>query len=382
MATRTTRTGLAAAGSLLAALATATPAHAAPGGSAAHCTPSVQALETLPGTDDPHPSPWVRRTEVSAIAPGPARLAVGVNSTRPVYWIGTKVFAVPMPPGTVSGRVAAVNRSGLMVGTLSTPEGPRAFSYRAGDPAVTLLPGGEAANGVNDRGVIVGSARDAAREQEIPLRWNAAGVRRELPLLAGTRLAWLAGINSSGQVAGNVLVPQSPVGGPPWLRRGGSWSAGPAGTPAVLQSSDRPGDVYAVRAVDDSGRLVGYHVDPEKPGPTGTVWKGPGRTPVDAPLAAGASTGTFEAVSPNTGVMVGVAEYRDPVPPPEPDPGIRAQYWTGRGPMRVLPGLDPAGYTAAFAVTDDDRVGGTALDAQQRSQPVIWTCASGQAYVP
>lgn len=80
--------------------------------------------------------------------------------------------------------------------------------------------------------------------------------------------------------------------------------------------------------------------------------------------------------------MVGVAEYRDPVPPPEPDPGIRAQYWTGRGPMRVLPGLDPAGYTAAFAVTDDDRVGGTALDAQHRSQPVIWTCASGQAYVP
>ncbi|MFD3806740.1 hypothetical protein ACFWSF_37110 [Streptomyces sp. NPDC058611] len=49
--------------------------------------------------------------------------------------------------------------------------------------------------------------------------------------------------------------------------------------------------------------------------------------------------------------------------------------------MRVLPGLAPSRYTVAFAVTDDDRVGGAVQDAQGRVQPVIWTCAAKQAFV-
>lgn len=53
----------------------------------------------------------------------------------------------------------------------------------------------------------------------------------------------------------------------------------------------------------------------------------------------------------------------------------------GHGPMRVLPGLAPARFTAAFAVTDDDRVGGAAQDARGQVRPVVWTCAAKQAFV-
>ncbi|MBT2450192.1 hypothetical protein J7F03_24570 [Streptomyces sp. ISL-43] len=382
--TRSTCTGLALAGGLLATSVAAAPAQADPGGSAARgCKPSIQVLETLPATDDPHPSPWVRRTQVSAIAPGPSsRLAVGMSSMVPVYWIGTRVFAVPVPAGSGSGRVADVNRSGLMVGQVSTPDGSRAFSYRHGDRAVTLLPGGDSATGINDRGVIVGQVWDPVRNRTIGLEWSGDRIRRELPPPAGYRLSFLSGVNNRGQVAGNGDAQERLPGAEFRVTPGLYWPADPAVAPSVLRPVDDTGDTYVTRGIADSGRIVGYQRRQAEGGSeVAVVWKKPDGPPVYAPWAPGAMGGTFEAISPNTDVSVGLAEFRYTAPPPEDSPEARAQYWTGSGPMRVLPGLAPSRYTAAFAVTDDDRVGGAALDAEGRVRPVIWTCAAEQAFV-
>ncbi|CAM5352743.1 hypothetical protein SAVIM338S_01238 [Streptomyces avidinii] len=383
MGTTRTRTGLAMVGSLLTAFVAAAPAHAAAAGSAPRCAPTLQVLETLPATDDPYPSPWVRRTQVSAIAPGPSRLAVGMSGMRPVYWIGTRVFPVPLPAGSSSGRVTAVNRSGLMVGQVTTPGGSRAFSYRHGAGAVTLLPGGDSASGVNDRGVIVGQVWDQAQNRITGLEWSAAGVRRELPPPAGYRLHALSGINNAGRATGYGQARERLPDARSWITPGMYWPSDPAAAPVVLGPADDTGDRYTTRGIDDSGRIAGYQaLEAGDRNEVPVLWKSPGGPPVYAPWAPGSTGGTFEAISPNTSVAVGLAsDFHYPSPPPPDAPVARAQYWPGHGPMRVLPGLAPAAFTAAFAVTDDDRVGGAAQDARGQVRPVIWTCAAKQAFV-
>ncbi|MFA7766217.1 hypothetical protein [Streptomyces sp. NRRL S-448] len=371
------------AGSFLAALGMTAPAQAAAGGTAAPCKPSIQVLQTLPATDDPHPSPWVRRTQVTAIAPGHSRLAVGMSGMKPAYWIGERVYAVPVPAGSSTGRVVDVNRSGLMVGQVTTREGSQAFSYRHGDPAITVLPGGDEASGVNDRGVIVGSLRDAAQNRTIGLEWSGGRLRRELPAPAGYRLHETSGLNNAGQVSGNGRAQEPRPGAQFLVVPGFYWPAYPDSAPSVLGPVDDTGDTYVTREIDDAGRIVGYARRGTGPGSAefAVAWNRPDGLPVYAPWAPGAIGGTFDSISPNTGVAVGLAEFTYASPRPPDSPGARAQYWTGKGPMRVLPGLGPSLFTAAFAVTDDDRVGGAALDAQNRVRPVIWTCASQQAYV-
>lgn len=371
------------AGSVLAALGLTAPAQAAAGGTAAPCKPSVQVLQKLPTTDDPHPSPWVRHTQVSAIAPGNSRLAVGMSGMKPAYWIGEQVYAVPVPAGSGTGRLEDVNRSGLMVGQVTTGEGSLAFSYRHGDPAITVLPGGGGASGVNDRGVIVGSHWDAAQNRTIGVEWSHGRVRRELPSPAGYKLYETSGLNNAGQVSGNGTELERRPGAQFLASPGLYWPAYPDSTPLVMAPFDDTGDHHVTRAIDDSGRIVGYARRGTGPDSAefAVVWKRPDGPAVYAPWAPGAIGGTFDAISPNTGVAVGLAEFRYGSPRPQDSPPARAQYWTGKGPMRVLPGLGPSLFTAAFAVTDDDRVGGAALDAQNRVVPVIWTCASKQAYV-
>ncbi|MFD5396873.1 hypothetical protein ACFWJW_21975 [Streptomyces sp. NPDC127097] len=49
--------------------------------------------------------------------------------------------------------------------------------------------------------------------------------------------------------------------------------------------------------------------------------------------------------------------------PPETAPPEQAQIWPGTGPLLALPRLSPEGASQAYAVSDDQRVGGSAADA-------------------
>ncbi|MFD5142547.1 hypothetical protein [Streptomyces sp. NPDC058401] len=384
MGPRTTHSALAAAGGVLAALTlAAAPAPAARPGAAARCTPSLRVLERLPVvSEDPHPSPWVRRTQVNALAEGMPQLAVGMSQLEPVYWIGTRVHRLPLPAGSGSGRVTDVNRHGLMVGYANTPGGSIAFSYRPGDRAVTVLPGGGAPRGVNDHGVVVGDVWDPVRNRTVGMEWRGGRLLRELEPPAGYRLHQLSGINNAGEVVGSGASepsPGTPDGSEPSLY----WPADRSAAASVLAPGAGSNEPFRASGIDERGRIVGYTWTGAGPDhhEESVVWNTPGSPASRPAMVTGARTSTLDGTSPRTGVAVGLASF--PVDPPLPAdrPAAQAQYLAGNGPVRVLPGLTPAGYSVAFAASDDDRVGGTALDAQNRPQPVIWTCASRQAYV-
>ncbi|MFF4318747.1 hypothetical protein [Streptomyces sp. NPDC001568] len=369
------------AGMLLAALALAPPAHADPGATdgaapdtAATCRPALRVLESLPGSGEGNPRP--RTDQVNGI--GPLGLSVGVSHDKPAYWLGTAVRAVPLPAGATGGSVEAVNRLGLMVGTLTGPGGRKAFSYRPGTRAVTLLPGGQYATAVNDRGHVVGHRHDPSTGAGTGLEWSGPALRRELTVPRGFRLEEVTGINNAGQITGHGSGPTGNDEEPYDMNPGLLWSAEAAAAPVLLQPVGGDYEYYRPQAIDESGRIVGHHWYTRAMRETPLQWTAPYTEPSHVPLPAGSTSGTFEDISPRTGVSVGAATTYNP---PE-DTVVRAQYWTGGGPMRILPGLTPTGHSAAHAVGDDDRVGGVALDAGNVARPVVWTCAGRQAYEP
>ncbi|MGW6978238.1 hypothetical protein ACWGE1_02120 [Streptomyces sp. NPDC054932] len=376
------------AGAVLASLTLVLPAEAAsadPGGApdtGPHCRPSVRILESLPG-EDPYPNPWLHRTQVNDI--GSAGLSVGVSRDLPAYWIGTRVFAVPLPAGTTGGRVEAVNRSGLMVGTLTTPIWTEtlAFSYRPGARRVTLLPFGHTASDVNDRGHIVGTRYDDDPGVTTGLEWAGGRIHRKLFVPPGYRLDWVTGINNAGQVIGSGFGPSAGDDGHR-TSPGLLWAAGVDAGPTVLQPVGDLSHQYRPQDIDGSGRVVGTYATSS---PTWqdqpAVWVAPYESVAHAPRLPAAERGTFEGISPSTNVSVGIAsQFLHAWPPPPDHPQERAQYWTGEGPVRALPALAPNAFTTAYTVTDDDRVGGAAEDAAGDTHPVIWTCARKQAFVP
>jgi hypothetical protein len=77
-------------------------------------------------------------------------------------------------------------------------------------------------------------------------------------------------------------------------------------------------------------------------------------------------------------VTVGVARFH-PDSPTLPD---QAVLWKGSGDVLALPRLAANKETSAAAVSDDDRVGGAAVNASGKTRAVVWTCASKQAYLP
>ncbi|WP_329143758.1 hypothetical protein OIU91_06800 [Streptomyces sp. NBC_01456] len=356
-------------------LLTASPAPASPARHADDarkpaCRPALQVLASLPGSGD---------SQVRGL--GPNALAVGGSHGLPVYWTGTRVHRVPLPAGFTGGEVAAVNAKGLMVGSLNGAGRSAAFSFRVGARKVTLLPAGAHAADVNDRGLIVGDGGTPG--SLVGLEWDGARIVRRLKPPAGYSLTSVTALNNAGQIAGSGEA----------VKDDESWSAGltwPTGRGAAAIPLQRfwpagvPYDYWYPRDIDRAGRIVGtydyVHLDTLTP----TQWLPPYTTENQVGHLGERTSGTFEAISPTTNVSVGTARdsHMDGPFPPETAPPIQAQIWPGTGPLLALPRLSPEGTSEAFAVSDDQRVGGTAADATSTSRAVIWTCALRQAYRP
>ncbi|MBP2348424.1 MULTISPECIES: hypothetical protein [Streptomyces] len=341
----------------------------------AKCAPKIQVLGSI--GDESYVRDMGRSQGVHDFGAGD--LAVGVSGYKPVYWTGTTVHQVPLTDPNVSGRVVAVNAHGLMVGVLHGFDVHTLFTYQAGAAAITLLPDSYAYDDeadVNDAGYVV------ARSNSGPgAVWKDGQKVRELPVPAdagpGTRITMVTGINNHGDILGMATqdyeVPET--------------GAHLEGTHPVLW----PGDGSAARLLaptmnesyvqdlDESGRIVGYD------------WSGPWheyRTWVWEPPVGGPGTSpgglsshpyaTFEAISPNTNVTVGTAKFH----PDEMTLPDQALLRAGSGPVKALPRLAAGGASMADAVSDSDRVGGAAVNAKGKLKPVIWTCATKQAYNP
>ncbi|MFJ7775771.1 hypothetical protein [Streptomyces yangpuensis] len=366
-------TSAAAAAVVLAGLITA----AAPAAAAtdAKCTPKIQVLGSI-GDES-----YTRDTNQSqgVFDFGANGLAVGVSGHKPVYWTGTTVHRVPLADPNASGRVLAVNAHGLMVGVLHGSGVHTLFTYQVGAAAITPLPDGYAYDveaDVNDAGYVV------ARSDSGPgAVWKDGRKVRELAVPAdagpGTRITMVTGINNRGDILGMATqdyeVPETGAhleGTHPVL-----W---PGDGSAARLLAPSMNDSY-VQDLDESGRIVGYD------------WSGPWyeyRTwvwepPLDGP---GTSPGglsshpyaTFEAISPTTNLSVGTAKFH----PDEMTLPDQALLRAGSGPVKALPRLAAGQASMADAVSDTDRVGGAAVNAKGKLKPVIWTCATKQAYNP
>ncbi|WP_053702699.1 hypothetical protein [Streptomyces sp. WM6368] len=341
----------------------------------AKCTPKIQVLGTL--GDESYVRDMQRSQGVFDLGAG--NLAVGVSGYKPAYWTGTTVHRVPLTDPNASGRVVAVNAHGLMVGVLHGSGVHSLFTYQAGAAAITLLPDSYAYDDeadVNDAGYVV------ARSDSGPgAVWKDGQKVRELPVPAdagpGTLITMVTGINNHGDILGMATqdyeVPETGAhlqGTHPVL-----WP-GDGGAARLLAPTMN--DSY-VQDLDESGRIVGYD------------WSGPWheyRTWVWEPPVggSGASPGglgshpyaTFEAISATTNLAVGTAKFH----PDEMTVPDQALLRAGSGPVKALPRLAAGGASMADAASDADRVGGAAVNAKGKLKPVIWTCATKQAYNP
>ncbi|WP_405977359.1 hypothetical protein [Streptomyces sp. NBC_00158] len=369
--TRTRSAGAAAVAALvLAGVVTA----AGPAAAAPACTPRIQVLGSI-GTGGYN----VGNPQSEGVrALGSGTLSVGLSGGKPVYWTGTKLHKVPMPDANQAGAVLGVNKAGLMVGVVSGGEG-FLFTYRAGDKAITRLPGSDWLSDdadVNDAGYVVSRTRGGQGAV-----WKDGLKVRDLPVPAGsspgTYVELVTGINNKGDVLGiareNYEVPETGQrleGSYPVL-----WPADGGPAKALPRTSN---DSW-VQDIDESGRVVGYDWYGMGYQFRPVTWTPPYSGPIGAPGALKTHPyGTFEAVSPTNFVSVGTAKFHPDIQT-LPD---QAQLWTGTGPVLALPRLAANQASTASSVADDGRVGGAAVNAGGTLKPVIWTCATKQAYQP
>ncbi|MFJ8847224.1 hypothetical protein ACIRFF_30495 [Streptomyces cyaneofuscatus] len=340
-----------------------------PGGSTAtgNCAaPTLQALDRLPG-------PGSFAVVKALGSPG---ISAGSSGDVPVYWTGAEVHRVPLPPGYPAGEVAAINRHGLMVGTLRNPStnAAKAFSFRIGNAKVRLLPGGIAAHDVNDAGVIAG-----VRSGNTGVLWKNNTVLRNLTVDTATGEYGgsfrAVGINNAGTVIGGGT---RYIEGE-WVGVGLVWKAGTRGHARTLLPQAAPNEGYSSVATDISrtGRVVGHRLFTWG---SPVYWNRPyTQPPTDVTGLPGLGPEAyFTAISPNGRLTVGYAPNR------WADPGEErgaAQAWTG-GAMIKLPRLDPLGTAEAHAAADDGRIGGYATgvpdpEGPESAYPVIWRCFDG-----
>lgn len=369
-----------ASAALLTGLVTAAgPATAA--GAAAKCTPKLQVLGSLkPLTQASMPSEGVR-------ALGKGNLSVGASVGKPAYWTGTTVHAVPLPGAQDTGELLGVAGDGLMLGRLiesGDPTYSHLFTYRAGDKAITRLPDGknwDSGVGINDAGVIVGGRRGTP----LVRMWQAGAVLRDLTVPQeegpGSFIEHVGGINARGDVVATVDQDYEREDGTRTVRSFPVLWPGDGSPAKILAAVPYSGGLrYSwVEGIASDGRVVGS--DWYGPGYDWKpwVWNPPHTEPGSSPgLLRTHPYASFEGISPTTNVTVGVARFH-PDSPTLPD---QAVLWKGSGDVLALPRLAANKETSAAAVSDDDRVGGAAVNASGKTRAVVWTCASKQAYLP
>jgi probable HAF family extracellular repeat protein len=152
-------------------------------------------------------------------------------------------------PGATGTNILGINNLGQMVGMFTTPTGTYGFLYDRGtfSPPLTYPGAGNftVANGINDRGEIVGVYQDATPGEHSFL--YKAG-RYEALVYPGARETAAQDINNSGQIVGDFPDAKGTTHGFVYLENVGVF------TPAL----DCPtGTRIALRGINNGGEIVG-----------------------------------------------------------------------------------------------------------------------------
>ncbi len=328
------------------------------------CSPALQFLDVL-GFEPDSPN------SVGGLSHVPG-LAVGTSMNQPVYWLGTKLKRVPLPAGYDMGAVAAVNRFGLMVGSVSHDfVEPRAFRYWYGSSKIELYPKGAGAVAVNDAGHAVGTSPFLDGAAQVLYEYGPGPrVRRTLSKPAGFQGFNLSGINNAGTIIGSgTSILDGSI-------HGFTWSASsPIARP--LQTQDHFSTIFP-NDINNFNHIVGVGFDAGSGGDA-VFW-----TSVTTPGRRAVTTGPwvrsqFNAISPQSNLSVGGGWTTLPNQGTQP----AALIWPGSGPLRALPSLSAEPQqSAASAINEYGQVAGVTADSTGLVRPVIWNCALKQAYIP
>jgi probable HAF family extracellular repeat protein len=139
------------------------------------------------------------------------------SSRQAVEWSTSgAITALPQPAGTFVSQAFSVNASGVAVGDVVSGTDGKSHAVMWANGTVTdLAPGtvlgfGAVANSINNSGVIVGSGGNG--RAFVYQNGTATDLNTLVAPTAGLTLTGAAGINSSGQIAGNATLNGAEVG--------------------------------------------------------------------------------------------------------------------------------------------------------------------------
>jgi uncharacterized membrane protein len=128
----------------------------------------------------------------------------GFTSSTGFVWSGGVVTLLPVPPGQNGSSIAAINNKQVVAGSsLGGPQ--RATQWKRARPKPLRNPAGVQhswAEGINDKGLIVGGAVMETGGHVIPILWTG-GKPKALPTLSGATYSVARTLNSRGQIIGN-----------------------------------------------------------------------------------------------------------------------------------------------------------------------------------
>jgi hypothetical protein len=223
------------------------------------------------------------------------------------------------------------------------------------------------ARSINGLGMVVGEALDAQGNDFAAVwrRWSSAPVK--LMPVSGYDGSFAQGVDDRGDVVGGSFTNDGSA------QVATRW--GPAGHPVTLSGLGGDADAWSI---NDSGRVVGEASDATAR--YGVVWDRPG-APRSLGLFAGDEFSRVLDVAPN-GYAVG---FEGTNPPPPAVPGRQILFWPGHGPVRSLLPLSRDWSDGAYSHTlddDGDVFGASARNHRSFPQPTVWTCALQQSFVP
>lgn len=256
----------------------------------------------------------------------------------------TTDFQIFDAPGdeALNTMATAINNRGDVVGIAFDATGQKVQPFHVKDRAFHLLPnprGAEMgfAQGVNDRGVVVGSALTGDTVQATVWRDG-----KPASLDAGVTLSAASGINDSGQIVGSgKAATDGDLVGLLWERNGKAKRLG----------------AFALNAIADNGFIVGVRVKNDTFQPIAVQ---DGKV-MALPLPAGAA-GAVAGATNGKSAIVGAALVGD---------RFQAVCWD-RSKATLLPGLRASGLSSALSVNHKGDIVGTSETGEGEFSATLW----------